>query len=89
MIGKISSKEVIPGASTRTQKVLKPGCLWGLGKARIPKPLDEAGEDHLALGPHKIRFSIPPSVPSSGNLFNPPLYRRSSPDLHIWTPRPA
>jgi hypothetical protein len=49
----IFPKEVIPGASARThysQEVLKPGCSGGLGKARIPKALDEAGEDRLGKG---------------------------------------
>jgi hypothetical protein len=46
----IFPKEVIPGASTRahySQEVLKPRCSGGLGKAHIPKALDEAGEDRL------------------------------------------
>ena len=38
-------------------QVLKPRCSGGLGKARLPKPLDEAGEDRLGLGPHKVSFS--------------------------------
>jgi hypothetical protein len=52
-MAEISLKEVIPGASTRahfSQKVLKRRCSEGLGKARIPKPLDEAGEDRLGKG---------------------------------------
>lgn len=60
IIAKIFLKEVIPGASARahdSQEVLKPRCLGGLGKARIPKPLDEAGEDRLGLGLHKVSFS--------------------------------
>jgi len=50
-------KEVIPGASARahcSQEVLKPRCSGGLGKARIPKALDKAGEDRLGLGLHKV-----------------------------------
>jgi hypothetical protein len=33
-----------------SQEVLKPRCSGGLGKARIPKALDEAGEDRLGKG---------------------------------------
>jgi len=57
IIVKIFFKEVIPGASTRahySQEVLKPRCSGGLGKARIPKALDEAGEDRLGLGLHAL-----------------------------------
>jgi hypothetical protein len=53
IIAKIFLKEVIPGVSTHarhSQKVLNPGCMGGLGKARIPKPLDKAGKDRLGLG---------------------------------------
>jgi hypothetical protein len=60
IIVQIFIKEVIPGASTRahySEKILKPRCSGGLGKARIPKPLDEAGEDRLGLGPYKVIFS--------------------------------
>jgi len=55
----ISKKEVIPGVSAYAdyaQEVLKPGCSEGLGKARIPKALDEAGEDRLGLGLQTISF---------------------------------
>jgi hypothetical protein len=53
IIANIFPKEVIPGASSRahySQEVLKPRCSGGLGKARIPKALDEAGEDRLGKG---------------------------------------
>jgi hypothetical protein len=53
-------KEVIPGASIRahySQEVLKPRCSGGLGKARIPKALDEAGEDRLGLGLRRVSSS--------------------------------
>lgn len=68
IIVKIFLKEVIPGASARayySQEVLKPRCSGGLGKARIPKALDEAGEDRLGLGL--------PKVSSSTISFLPPL----------------
>jgi hypothetical protein len=67
-MAEISLKEVIPGASARahfSQKVLKPRCSGGLGKARIPKPLDEAGEDRLGLGPHKVIFNNSPFFPQA------------------------
>jgi hypothetical protein len=60
IIAKIFPKKVIPGASTHAgyfQEVLKPGCSGGLGKARIPKALDEAGEDRLGLGLQAISSS--------------------------------
>jgi len=52
IIEKIFIKEVIPGASAHinySQEVLKTRCSGGLGKARIPKALDKAGEDRLGL----------------------------------------
>jgi len=62
-------KEVIPGASARahySQEVLKPRCSGGLGKARIPKALDEAGEDRLGLGLLKVSSSTISFLPPSG-----------------------
>ncbi len=50
-------EEVIPGVSARnsySHEILKPGCSGGLGKARIPKALEEAGEDRLGLGPQQL-----------------------------------
>ena len=60
IIVKTFLKEVIPGASARAffpQEVLKPRCSGGLGKARIPKALEEAGEDRLGLGLRKVSSS--------------------------------
>ena len=60
-------KEVIPGASARAHcspEVLKPRCPGGLGKARVPKSLDEAGEDRLGLGLLKVSSSTISFLPS-------------------------
>jgi hypothetical protein len=85
-------KEVIPGASTRahySQEVLKPRGSGGLGKARIPESLDEAGEDRLGNGLLAVNSFQLPSFPSSGKFLNLPSFQHSSPDLHIWAQLPA
>ncbi len=52
-------REGIAGAVTpvqQSQKILNPRCSEGLGKARIPNRLAEAGADYLGMGLQALSF---------------------------------